>query len=126
MAGHVSAALCLFPATVSGGGDAIHSRCGLWAGQGDQCPYSRGDGRAGGRGGNPSGVGGEAPAAGAGLEPAADRDGMGQLSSHGEPVDGGACGAALAGGVAARQRLLRPGGQSGGNSRNSSTGINDG
>ena len=78
--GCVSSRSWCFLATVIAGGEAIDSGCGLWAGQGGQCPYSRGDGRAGGRDGNPRGGGGDAPAAGAGLEPAADRDGVGHPS----------------------------------------------
>ena len=64
----------------------IDSGCGLWASQGGQRAYSSGDGRAGGRDGNPRGGGGDAPAAGAWLEPPADRDGVGHLASHGEPI----------------------------------------
>ena len=81
VAGRVSGGSWLFLATFIGGGKTIDSGYGLWARQGGQWPYSRGDGRAGGRDGNPRGGGGDAPAAGAGLEPTADRDGTGHLSS---------------------------------------------
>ena len=59
----------------------------MWvlAGQGGQCPYSSVDGLAGGRDGNPSGGGGDAPAGGAGLEQTTDLDGAGHLASYGQP-----------------------------------------
>ena len=91
VAGRVSGgSWLLFLARVIGGAETIDSGRGLWAGQGGRHPYSRGDGRAGGRDGNPRGGGGDAPAAGAGLEPSADRDGAGHLGAYQERSPHGA------------------------------------
>ena len=87
VAGRVSGGSWLVLATVIGCA-GIDSGCGLWASQGGQRVYSSGDGRAGGRDGNPRGGGGDTPAAGAWLEPPTDRDGAGHLASHGEPIPG--------------------------------------